>query len=311
MNFYEVVANEYRRWKSIPYVPSPTEFHAGVVDIIKDDFECAEKEKVFLAVSSKLFPVGTFMSNGAKRGRESLIGRYSEVQGIVDQEMFDDIVETLSYAEAPNEYKLPQSVNSSKNTSNNTKNPQAGAKGKNPTPKANNKTTQTPAVQQPAPTPAVQQPTPAPATQQTYVNTHSEIGTLFKVLIPILIVGGVITLMVIFFDWTAWQWVIGIGGGILVELLLWGLSYLCMDDEAYMPIAFVAPVIIAVNIILAIVNRESYIIIFGCFSVINIINSLISIFMSFSDIEDGYGVVHIIEGVIDVVAAIVLFIIIL
>ena len=33
--------------------------------------------------------------------------------------------------------------------------------------------------------------------------------------------------------------------------------------------------------------------------------------MSFSDIEYGYGVVHIIEGVIDVVAAIVLFIIIL
>lgn len=305
MNFNEVVINEYRRWRSTQHVPSPLEFYAGISDVIKDDFECNEKAKVFRDVSFVLFPVGTIMSDGAKRGREALLNRYSEVQNIVDKNTFFDFVETLSFAESSSSSKLPSNGGFSKNESNtnHVSNKQQVTTNKDSAVTSDNSASH--ATQSNVQTQAI--------SKQPVNSLRSQFGwgKFVAIVTCLLIAITGITLMVIYFSWTTWQWIIGIVGGLLVFGILWGISYAFDDIDTYIPFAFIHPIIIVINIVLAINNMENYVIIFGCISVMSIISSLVSTIMAFGEYETGFGVLHVIEGSASLIAMIVLLIIIL
>ena len=95
-----------------------------------------------------------------------------------------------------------------------------------------------------------------------------------------------------------WQWLIGIAGGILLLAVLAGivawLDEECLADY-YVLGSFVLGICTLINFILLLIFRGNYKIIFGCYSVIELLGGLILVVPTFDDCEEGWGGVQIVE----------------
>ena len=109
-------------------------------------------------------------------------------------------------------------------------------------------------------------------------------------------------------SWTVWQWLIGIVGGIILSAILIGivawLDEECLADY-YVLGFFVLGICTLINFILLLIFRGNYKIIFGCYSVIELLGGLILVFPTFDDCEEGWGGVQIVEILVNIVLFVV------
>lgn len=112
------------------------------------------------------------------------------------------------------------------------------------------------------------------------------------------------------FSWEAWQWIIGVGGGMVlcgaVVVLSWILEEI--GPEIHQSLSVMLLLTTFVNFLLLFVIEENYLIIFMCFAVIFGIGSLINAFISFSEDAPVFGIINVILTLLN--TAVFLFIIV-
>ncbi|MBR4770005.1 MAG: leucine-rich repeat protein, partial [Clostridia bacterium] len=100
--------------------------------------------------------------------------------------------------------------------------------------------------------------------------------------------------------WEVRQWFIGIFGGLLAVGVCAAISYfffdVCLVIDWYAPLAFILPVLMVVNVIVAFTSIEQFRVIFGCVSTIRILTGIGVGIYCFGDCEDGFGWAHVIEA---------------
>ena len=121
--------------------------------------------------------------------------------------------------------------------------------------------------------------------------------------------GLIIHLACVFdWSWTFWQWFIGIGGGLLLVIVL-GLIVGLFNENVVVDYYVLGTIILGLcilfNFILVLICKGNYKIIFGCFSVFELICGLSLIFSTYSDLEEEWCAFQIVETI----ATLILFIV--
>lgn len=103
------------------------------------------------------------------------------------------------------------------------------------------------------------------------------------------------------FSWTVWQWIIGIGGG-LVLCALAIFAVLILDEigpETHQSLSVILILFTIANLMLLLILEQNYLIISMCFMVILAIGTIITTFISFSEASSGLGILNIILALIN------------
>ena len=104
--------------------------------------------------------------------------------------------------------------------------------------------------------------------------------------------------------WAVWQWFVGIvGGGVLFVSLafaVWWLDEECLIDY-YVLGTLVLGACVLLNFIFLLIFRENYKTIFSWISGFEVVSGGILAFITFDDIEEGWGVAQIIEIVLTII----------
>ena len=103
------------------------------------------------------------------------------------------------------------------------------------------------------------------------------------------------------FSWTVWQWIIGIGGG-LVLCALAIFAALILDEigpETHQSLSVILTLFTIANLVLLLILEQNYLIISMCFMVILAIGAIITAFISFSEASSGLGILNIILALIN------------
>lgn len=103
------------------------------------------------------------------------------------------------------------------------------------------------------------------------------------------------------FSWTVWQWIIGIGGG-LVLCALAIFAALILDEigpETHQSLSVILILFTIANLVLLLILEQNYLIISMCFMVILAIGAIITAFISFSEASSGIGILNIILSLIN------------
>lgn len=103
------------------------------------------------------------------------------------------------------------------------------------------------------------------------------------------------------FSWTVWQWIIGIGGG-LVLCALAIFAALILDEiglETHQSLSVILILFTIANLVLLLILEQNYLIISMCFMVILAIGTIITAFISFSEASSGLGILNIILALIN------------
>lgn len=136
------------------------------------------------------------------------------------------------------------------------------------------------------------------------------------VIIGLSIMGGVLLAIVLFivfacvfnWSWMVWQWLIGIVGGVLLSAILVGIvawfDEECLADY-YVLGTFVLGICVLLNLILLLIFKGNYKVIFGWFSGFELIIGAILAFVTCDDCEDGWGAAQIVEVAITIISFII------
>ena len=103
------------------------------------------------------------------------------------------------------------------------------------------------------------------------------------------------------FSWSVWQWIIGIGGG-LVLCALAIFAALILDEigpETHQSLSVILILFTIANLVLLLILEQNYLIISMCFMVILAIGAIITAFISFSEASAGLGILNIILALIN------------
>lgn len=144
------------------------------------------------------------------------------------------------------------------------------------------------------------------------VFTHIELEEKFM---PPNIVTAVCSVFLFFlwpgnFSWTAWQWIIGIGGGLALCAFSVILSWILEEigPKIYQSLSVMLLLTTIINFILLFLIGENYLIISMCLMVILGISSVIVAFISFGECENAFGIMNVILALLN--TAVFLFVII-
>lgn len=152
--------------------------------------------------------------------------------------------------------------------------------------------------------------TPLSNPQNTNYSSDFDVTIALILMGVFVLVGGIFVTLALVFNWSwlAWQWIIGIFGGINFSfILVWVVARL--EDEVIVDFYLLGSIILGVclllNFTLQLIFKSNYKIIFSCLSIIEIVWGIILCICTLGDIEDEWGLVQIGE----IVFAIILMII--
>ncbi len=93
------------------------------------------------------------------------------------------------------------------------------------------------------------------------------------------------------FSWTVWQWIIGIGGGLLLAGVVFAIVEILdtIGPERFASLTVILIILTIANFILLFTFGESYLIIAQCYMAMLAIGSIIASVMSFREISSGFG----------------------
>lgn len=103
------------------------------------------------------------------------------------------------------------------------------------------------------------------------------------------------------FSWEVWQWIIGVGGGMILcgaaVVLSWILEEI--GPETHQSLSVILILFTIANLVLLLILEQNYLIISMCFMVILAIGTIITAFISFSEASSGLGILNIILALIN------------
>lgn len=281
MNFIDALGYLYHNRTSDEEFTDPFFLYCRMSDLCSSSYEDKRKVLLFYQVNKKLDMVRSILNKD-----ETVGSRYSEVADLLSDNSFNKLLESVKCVIFP-EYKRQEK------------------------PKT--------APKKQATVQAVVEKSEEPEEAETRTPLTYSYGSsgdydwllgLAVLVVPILLVMGLIIHLACVFDWswTFWQWFIGIAGGLLLSAILGGIVAWFNEDfdvDYYILGTIILGLCILFNFILVLICKDNYKIIFGCFSVLELICGTILAVVTFDEMEEGWGVAQIIE----IVLAIVFFII--
>ena len=280
MNFIDALGYLYSNRTSDEEFSDPFFLYCRLSDLCSSNYEDKRKVLLFYQVNKKLDMVRSILNKD-----ETVYTRHNEVADLLNENSFQKLLESVKCVVFP-DYKREEK----------------------PKPQSQKK-----AVVQ-----AVITKTEEPQEEETRTPLTSSYvgGGDTDVIIGLSIMGGALLAIVLFivsacvfnWSWTVWQWLIGIAGGILLLAILAGivawLDEECLADY-YVLGFFVLGICTLINFILLLIFRGNYKIIFGCYSVIELLGGLVLVFPTFDDCEEGWGGVQIVEVLVNIVLFVV------
>ena len=281
MNFREGLNYIYKNRRSDSELTEPFALFCKLSDLCGSTFEDKSKVELFHKINKKINVVKAILDKDVK-----IISRYSEVSDLVSEEGFKGLINTIKKVFDLN-YKEQRKEDSKK-----IQNKKAVAKR---------------AVVQNAKE-SKHSESRTPLTTSSNQNSVKKVG-LCVVGSVILIIALIITFACVFgWGWTFWQWFIGIVGGVVGAFLL-SLIVIALSDELvveyYILGSILASVCMVANFILLLIFRTNYKIIFGCFSVVELITCIFLSSETFSDFEREWGFYQLVEIAVTILSFIV------
>lgn len=267
MDFIDALSYLYQNRKNDEEFANPFLLYCRLSDLCSSSYEDKHKVVVFYQIDKKLNIVQSILSRDFDVG-----GKYNEVADLLSESSFQALINVVKRAVGlKNEFLSQQAVRAVIT----------------PTTETEQEEIKTPLV--------------------SYNSSSSYYGGMDDGYIGYGIFGlvlfALIGVLALIFDWKwlAWQWILGIGGGIALLLSLSTLVY-WLNDEVIVDFYVIGTVIlgisILINFILLLIFKSNYKIIFACFSVIELIGGLILVVLTFDECEEGWGIFQIIETIL-------------
>lgn len=283
MNFTDAFAYLYRNRISDEEFSDPFLLYCRLSDLCSSSYEDKRKVLLFYQVNKQLDLVRSILDKD-----ESVAAKHEEVADLLSENSFQKMLESVKSV-VYSEYRRKGQPESQR---------------------------QKKAVAQ-----AVITKTEEPEETETrtpLASAYSGYGNKEAIIISTVIVGIVlaiglfITLACVFaWPWTVWQWFIGIVGGLVLSAVLAGLVA-WFDEECivdyYVLGTFVLGACVLLNFILLLIFKGNYKTIFSWFSGFELIVGAILAFVTFDDIEDGWGATQIVETGITIILFVIVMI---
>lgn len=280
MNFIDALGYLYHNRTSDEEFTDPFFLYCRMSDLCSSSYEDKRKVLLFYQVNKKLDMVRSILNKD-----ETVSSRHKEVADLLSDNSFHKLLESVKCVIFP-DYKREEK----------------------PKPQQQKK-----AVVQ-----AVISKAEEPQEEETRTPLTSSYvgGGDTDVIIGLSIMGGVLLAIVLFivfacvfnWSWTVWQWLIGIVGGIILSAILVGIvawfEEECLADY-YVLGTFVLGVCVLLNLILLLIFKGNYKVIFGWFSGFELIIGAILAFVTCDDCEDGWGAAQIVEVAITIILFII------
>ena len=278
MNFREGLNYIYKNRSSDLELTDPFILYCKLSDLCGSSFETKHKVELFYQIDKKIKVVQSIINNDF-----DIENKYFVVAELISEESFNKLINTVKNVLDFNYIEKPKSQPQKK------------------------------AVVQAVVTKAEE-----PQEEETRTPlTSSHVGGVdTDVIIGLSIMGGALLAIVLFivfacvfnWSWTVWQWLIGIVGGIILSAILVGIVAWFEEEcfaDYYVLGFFVLGICTLINFILLLIFRGNYKIIFGCYSVIELLGGLILVFPTFDDCEEGWGAAQIVEILVNIVLFVV------
>ena len=264
MKFIDALGYLYHNRTSDEEFADPFFLYCRMSDLCSSSYEDKRKVLLFYQVNKKLDMVRSILNKD-----ETVGSRYSEVADLLSDNSFNKLLESVKCVIFP-EYKRQEK------------------------PKT--------APKKQATVQAVVEKSEEPEESETRTPLTYSYGSsgdydwllgLAAFAVPILLVMGLIIHLACVFDWswTFWQWFIGIGGGLLLVIVLGLIVGLFNENlvvDYYVLGTIILGICILVNFILVLICKGNYKIIFGCFSVLELLCGTALAFATNDECEDGW-----------------------
>ena len=98
------------------------------------------------------------------------------------------------------------------------------------------------------------------------------------------------------FTWTVWQWIIGIGGGLILTAIIFAVIEIldAIGPDMFISLSIILLLLTIANVVLLFTIREKYLIIAECYMVMLSIGTIIGTVMCYSEAATGLQVLNII-----------------
>jgi hypothetical protein len=263
MNFIDALGYLYHNRTSDEEFTDPFFLYCRMSDLCSSSYEDKRKVLLFYQVNKKLDMVRSILNKD-----ETVSSRHKEVADLLSDNSFYKLLESVKCVIFP-DYKREEK----------------------PKPQPQKKAVVQAVITKTEETQEEEARTPLTS---SYVG-----GGDTDVIIGLSIMGGVLLAIVLFivfacvfnWSWMVWQWLIGIVGGVLLSAILVGIvawfEEECLADY-YVFGTFVLGICVLLNIILLLIFRDNYKVIFGWFSGFELIIGAILTFVTCDDCEDGW-----------------------
>lgn len=280
MNFIDALGYLYHNRTSDEEFTDPFFLYCRMSDLCSSSYEDKRKVLLFYQVNKKLDMVRSILNKD-----ETVASRYDKVADLLSENSFQKLVESIKCVVFP-DYKREEK----------------------PKPQPQKKAVVQAVITKTEETQEEETRTPLIS---SYVG-----GGDTDVIIGLSIMGGVllaIALFIVFacvfnWSWMVWQWLIGIVGGVLLSAILVGIvawfEEECLADY-YVLGTFVLGICVLLNLILLLIFKGNYKVIFGWVSGFELIIGAILAFVTCDDCEDGWGAAQIVEVAITIILFII------
>ena len=288
MNFKDALKKVYKSSRNKEQLNNPFIVYSRVSDLIGNSYNDKKKVELFFKITKEV-NLFSLAAKYGENGKNKIICMYNHVKDLVSKESFAELVD-LVYGIVFSGGK-PES-----------------AKPKNAPARIEKQ------LSREAPK---QEDTKKTSVSEVSVFKSSAPGTSLSNGRPILVcvtIGAIIAIILglAFFGkripWNVWQWIIGVGGGIVLALIV-GVILSFLDDEFcieyYASGTIVVYLLSITNFVAQCLLSDSYIIIFICYSSIFLIGGIIFAISAFSDYENGWGIATIIAIVLTILFLII------
>lgn len=280
MNFIDALGYLYHNRTNDEEFADSFFLYCRLSDLCSSSYEDKRKVLLFYQVNKKLDMVRYILNKD-----ETVASRYYEVADLLSQNSFQKLLESVKCVVFP-DYKREEK----------------------PKPQPQKKAVVQAVITKTEETQEEETRTPLTS---SYVG-----GGDTDVIIGLSIMGGVLLAIVLFivfacvfnWSWMVWQWLIGIVGGVLLSAILVGIvawfEEECLADY-YVLGTFVLGICVLLNLILLLIFKGNYKVIFGWFSGFELIIGAILAFVTCDDCEDGWGAAQIVEVAITIILFII------
>ena len=308
MEFKKALRVVYGKWADDEQIKEPFFLYSQLSDLCSSNYEESGKVAVFYKVDKKVGLFKALIEND-----DGILNRYNEVSEILSEKNYKSLIEIVkriingeeSVQKKPIAVPKPNCVVKV----NGAAPPKNGGKARKVN--ANKGTT-------PAPTPA---PAPVVVNQASPLGTNLNTTSFWNTHFVKIVVGGAITIVSLFlisiflaiifgWPWTYWQWVIGIvvSTGLAIGSVA---SVVSSHDQDLCSYYILGPLICGafsvVNFVLALIFKENYHIIFGCFSFYVLVGGGSLVLFTFADDKRSWLLGELVEVIFSIAAVIIVY----